>query len=45
MDVVDILVWCGFVLLTMSVVIGWYKLYRWFVEPARRHKPPSASLP
>ena len=39
MDTLDDLIWCGFVLLAMSVVMGWYKLHRWFMEPARRYTP------
>lgn len=37
MNALDHLVWCGFVLLAMSVVMSWYKRHRWFMEPARRY--------
>ena len=39
------LLWCALVGGAMAAVFGWSDLYEWFIEPAKHHTRPSASLP
>ncbi len=45
MDIWDILFSAVLAMFVLSVAWGWCKLYKWIVEPAKLHRPPSTSFP